>query len=484
MVTSDHLSIKEVSVVLRDNDMRAELHLKPGANVALVTEELCRIRLESEGVILTPAILADITSAVETYQKDPTQPVTVTVLGRTPVAGKDGYLQWGRGFNPQHLHGGVDEEHHTIDFYQRISYVVVQPGECFLNVIPPAPGQSGVDVKGKMVEGKPGKEVEIAFGEGVDARSDGQCVANLTGILMYQGNKVWVDPSLHITEYVDFGTGNIDFDGNIVIDKGVRDCFIVKVTGHAVVHGLIEAATMDVGGDLQALGGMASKEKGHANVGGNLLARYLDNVHVMVHGDLTLEREAVNCEMEISGKINIPHGSLIGGVCHVAGESQLATLGSPSGAATILHIGSLPRHESVLKSVLDMLDRLQGEIDRLTDKLKQLEQTGGRRNAQYQEAMTELMFRQSNLRGRHTDLDNRRIALQQRMAEQTSPQLHVEKMVHFNTTLICRKQAATFDQDLPGPVVIAWDQATHGLVYRDSDGKTKTLATLAHIHPA
>ncbi len=63
---------------------------------------------------------------------------------------------------------------------------------------------------------------------------------------------------------MDFSTGNIDFEGDVRVLKGIRDIFEVRATGNIEVGGLIEASTIDAGGSVFAKGGMA----GARGVGG------------------------------------------------------------------------------------------------------------------------------------------------------------------------------------------------------------------------
>ena len=53
-----------------------------------------------------------------------------------------------------------------------------------------------------------------------------------------------VSNTLEIDQNVDFSTGNIDFPGNVIVHRSVKDCFTVKARDDIEVRGLIEAATL------------------------------------------------------------------------------------------------------------------------------------------------------------------------------------------------------------------------------------------------
>ena len=107
----------------------------------------------------------------------------------------------------------------------------------------------------------------------------GKFIAQTAGVLQFRANKITISQALVIDDYVDFSTGNIDFDGDVQVRRGVRDKFRIRATGKVEVQGLIEAAHIETGGDFEAATGMAAKETGRVQIGGSLTAKYLECVH-------------------------------------------------------------------------------------------------------------------------------------------------------------------------------------------------------------
>ncbi|MHC5008727.1 MAG: FapA family protein, partial [Planctomycetota bacterium] len=125
-------------------------------------------------------------------------------------------------------------------------------------------------------------------------------------------------------------------DGTVVVREGIRDRFELKATEDIVVDGLIEAATINCGRKFTCHQGMAGKGRGQLDVGGDAVAGYLDDVKGCIKGNLTVQREMVNCELVIGGNLICDKGRVIGGSVAVSGRVQVAALGSNAERATTL----------------------------------------------------------------------------------------------------------------------------------------------------
>ena len=70
-------------------------------------------------------------------------------------------------------------------------------------------------------------------------------IAARSGHLEFANNAFHVRPVLEIKGDVDYGTGNIDFNGDVHIFGDVREGFDVRATGTIIINGLVEAATVE-----------------------------------------------------------------------------------------------------------------------------------------------------------------------------------------------------------------------------------------------
>ena len=141
---------------------------------------------------------------------------------------------------------------------------------------------------------------------------------------------------LEVRDAIDISTGNIEFHGTVIVRDGVRDRFEVKATEDIIVDGLIEAATINCGRNFTCRRGMAAKGQGQLVVDGDAVVGYLNNVKGRIKGNLTVQREMINCDLVIGGDLICDQGTVIGGNVVVRGSVRVAALGSKAETSTSL----------------------------------------------------------------------------------------------------------------------------------------------------
>jgi uncharacterized protein (DUF342 family) len=267
----------------------------------------------------------------------------------------------------------------------------------------------------------------------------------------------------------------------VSIGRGVRDCFLVKATGSVEVKGLIEAATIEAGLDLNALGGFAGRERGHVIIGRNLLGKYLDNVYGHVKQDLSIDREVINCELIINGDIRSPRGSIIGGRVAPTGVVEIGSLGSNAGVVTELVIGSVPALEPFAATLEGFVHTLTADKQKITDEqdlIKKLTNKN-RMTATDRERQTEFMFALSNI---ETNLNKALRTLDSVSAEiekRRRVDVTVHHMVHPNVTLIFEGCRYKVYNDLKGPVRFYMDGKL--FVYRQGEAPSQPVTKIADV---
>lgn len=229
----------------------------------------------------------------------------------------------------------------AVDHHARSIFLAVREGDRIARVVDPTPGVDGVGVTGKTVVARPGKEAPQRLHHSVERRGD-ELFAKVSGALEVGETMIRVSDEVTIPGFVDFTTGNIELPCSLIVEKGVRDGFVITIEGSLTVRALVEAASVKTGRNATLLGGVASRGKGLLHVGRDLHAKYLDQVKGRVMRDAAIEREIVNCDLSVGRNLLAPTGSIMGGRVAVAGECVIDTLGSESGAPTELILGRVP----------------------------------------------------------------------------------------------------------------------------------------------
>jgi len=308
------------TVVIASDKLSAQLVIPPACDRAMLNVQLLTDLIRGRGVEVTD-FTTQAVNKLTSSEIPEDQTITIDIAhAQPPVHGVDGYIEWLVGddaqdntdaedaaeedaFGNESPDNNPEEDKQNVSHYDRSAFVMVEAGDIVANIHRPVTGEDGRDITGNTISAKTGKEVHVKVDESLMLKANCTLVAQQDGVLMREPGKAQIKQRIEIPGYVDFSTGNVDFDGDIVIGKGVRDCFTVCAKGSVEVMGLVEAATIKTGKDLVATGGFAGRERGYAHIGRDLKGKYLDNVQGEVKNDLCIDREVINCELSIDGAI-------------------------------------------------------------------------------------------------------------------------------------------------------------------------------------
>ncbi|MBI1336540.1 MAG: DUF342 domain-containing protein [Phycisphaera sp.] len=473
-----------VRVVVASDQSVAELVIPPGFPRAMITPAFCQGVIRQAGVDVTQATVDALEALLSTPLPDDKETRTPIAWHTLPVDGEDGWIEWSveaRCDKPVEKQG---HEVASVSHYDRCAYIFVKPGQVLGKLHQATTGTDGRDVLGRVIKAKPGKQVRYAHDESILRDSKAQLIAQEEGVLWRDGDRFAIRRMIEVDRNVDFSTGNIEFNGDVVINKGVRDCFVVKATGKVEVHGLIEAATVECGGDLVASGGFAGRERGHASVGGSMTARYINNIEARVDTDLIVEREVINCHLVVGHDMKAPHGSLIGGDTQVDGVVEVGTLGSPGNVPTRLVLGKVPKLESVADSLSGVLGELTVRRDNLDAQRLQIINTSRKNQiaTQDKERLTEIMFELSSLNKRINDGYEVLEALRVRIHEKRTIDLRVGKQLHQGVVIEIFDKAFKIIEDVRGPLQVKRENGE--IVYQKDQSNPSLLAKVSEVRMA
>ncbi len=302
----------------------------------------------------------------------------VVAKGLEKIDGEDGYLKYffeteKKTLQPKTLEDGrVD--YHNLELVEK-----VETGDTLIKIIPPTDGKDGKDVKGTIIKSKPGKPVKkLPKGKNVVLSEDQQSlISEVSGQIDFVDNKVNVLPILEIKTNVDNSTGNIDFNGSVIIHGGVLSGFTVKAKGNIEVHGVVEGAKIICSSDLFLFSGVMGRDKAEILVGGDITAKFIDSSKVIANGNIrsnSIMHSNVTSDNSIilSGK----NGLLVGGKACAAHEINAVTIGSPMATKTNLVVGATPSILEKYKSLIESLENLKIKIDKNNKVIKLLKSLG------------------------------------------------------------------------------------------------------------
>ncbi|MFG0331633.1 MAG: DUF342 domain-containing protein [Phycisphaerales bacterium] len=357
---------RSISIEISEDRLVARLVIREGVDPEAINEEEILERIAALDIEATDEVRARVATIIE--ERDPeTRPEVAEPIaeGRKPVAGVDGKLEWEPGYDPTGGEGAnednesssdeskVEHSDEPIDYRERRGYTVVNEGDHVATITAPTPYEPGVTVDGQILEAREGAPVALSTDDSVRIDKDGRIFATQSGSLRFEHGMLRVDPLLLIEGDVDYHTGHIEFDGPVVVQGDVRDCFRIECKESLVVEGVVEAADITVDGAAEFRIGMAGRERGQVRVTGDLRTGYLEHARVRTGGGLFIERGVYHSQLDVEGAFTLERGPLVGGIARIRRRVTLQTLGAESGVPTEIIIGGAPE----LSRAVDELQR-------------------------------------------------------------------------------------------------------------------------------
>lgn len=275
----------------------------------------------------------------------------VIARGQPPVHGEDGRLEKllpdARDRRPR------EDESGRIDYRDLGEIAVVHPGDRLMQRRPATAGSAGLTLLGQPLMARPGKDVLYAAnlaGVACEPGNPDILIATLVGQPVVVPGGMIVEPVYSVGE-VGTASGNINFDGSVVIKGDVASGMSVRVSGDIEVGGMVEAATLEAGGSIVikggVVGGIGRKEGSEHFIrcGASFHAAYAQQARIEAGDSIFIDDTAMQCELAAANHILVGdkrRGHIIGGKAQATLSIKGKVLGSPNRVVTRFDIGVDP----------------------------------------------------------------------------------------------------------------------------------------------
>lgn len=271
--------------------------------------------------------------------------------------------------------------------------LLVEPGEQMMRRIPPVKGINGCNIKGEIIPAKAIPEMPYGndlAGVAVSEKDPNILIATCAGQPKQVANGAIVNPIIEV-DHVDLSTGNINFDGTINVAGDIKAGMSVKVSGDVFVNGVIEAAEVIAGQDVNVkhgiigvignIGTNKSDSKSlsqqiigagsaHISCGGSVRAQFIENAKIEADHNIEVEQSVLQSDLIagneiIVGNTNPERAHIIGGRTQATKLVKTGSIGSAVGVNTIVQVGTDPylNHEIAVKE--KMIQKKLEELDNI-----------------------------------------------------------------------------------------------------------------------
>ncbi|MFC1538644.1 flagellar assembly protein A [Candidatus Latescibacterota bacterium] len=300
----------------------------------------------------------------------------LTARGQKVVDEKDGEIRYcfATKIKPK-----VDEKG-NIDYKELNLIQNVSAEEKLAEIIPPKPGVEGFTIFNENISPKKGVQPPLPIGKNTRADSNDPNIllSEIEGNVKLRGTTVEVEPIFIIRENVDFSTGNIDFNGPVVVNGDLKSGFKIKSHGDVQVNGIVEDAVIESEGNVLLKTGFIGKGNGQIIAKGDVTAKFCENQTIIAEGDICISEYVMHCNIQTNGKLLMTEktGLIIGGEIYAVKGIEAKTVGNDNYTPTALFVGVDKEFNdklTVTKNHLAKIIEYQKNIDRILHKFSRIE---------------------------------------------------------------------------------------------------------------
>ncbi len=330
------------------------------------------------------------------------------------------------------------------DFKQIHSFEHVKADQKIAVKIPAQKGKPGRDVFGNEIILK-GDDTPAPQGRNTYLSEDGMTLlAGKNGFVTYEDNLFHVDEVYFVKGDISYSTGNVKFNGPVVIEGDVRSGFRVEATGSIYVGGNIEAASVySQNGNITVQYGIVGKGKAKVLAGGNLKCAFIQDATVGVRKNIEVSHYIIGSTVSAGGTIvlNENEGLIRGGSIVAEKGIFVRNVGSERKVETELKIRSYaesPTHSRLWKLSKERAHIIL-RISSLSKRLSFLELLSQKLKDLSEEKKEERLFLKkelTRLNQKLDELDIEEIELQKEASKETiNKEIRIEEILYPNVLI-------------------------------------------------
>lgn len=370
---------------------------------------------------------------IETYVNQQTYGSSfVCAAGTKPVDGADGFVTYH--FRAVTKKRPNISENGTVDFKNLDLIENVKNGDLLAEQTLPTKGTPGTDVLGKPVQQKAGKPAVFRPGKFAEFSKDNlQIIATVDGQVMVRDSKITVSPVYQVPANVDNTTGNIRFNGKVVVKGNVKSGFIVEADGDIEVMGVVEGAILKSNNNIILSRGVQGNNQAELLCKGDLVAKYIENTKINSGGNV--EAECILHSIVYAKKkivIRGKKGLIVGGVVKAGEEIDAQIIGSSMGTQTIIEVGIDPNLKTKYDQAQSNLKEVSKNLQNLTKTIAILNRMD--KASQLPASKKDMLVRSVKtyevMKDQQIDYQEEIQSMSDQMENSTKGKVHVSRIIH------------------------------------------------------
>lgn len=319
----------------------------PGVTMAQLLD-----KLEAAGVVF-----GINEGALEALTETRSASNVIVARGIPACEGDSAYLKF---YVDPDMQGRPEElEDGRVDFKEINSFLCVEEGQLLVEKFPATAGTEGIDVYGKPLPARPGKDKLMPVGKNVIVVDDWRLYAAINGHLhIFLDKRINVLPVIVIDGDVDYNTGNIEFKGSVLVRGIIQPGFCVKAGGNvevcdSICGGTVEATSIIVHKGIQGM------NRGVIKARDRIVANFIENATVYADEEIVVSDVAMNSTLFAGSRVIVEgkRGLIRGGRISAGEVIRAVTVGNKSGIVTDLEVAVNPFLKDELVSLREKIKK-------------------------------------------------------------------------------------------------------------------------------
>lgn len=291
----------------------------------------------------------------------------------------------------------IEDEFGRMHYLEMGHFPFVEEGAALLRRYPPTKGVAGLNVNGKTLRAKDGKDLQFRLKDATVKPADTDpdlILAAQSGMPVLYDRGVQIEETLKI-DNVDLSTGHVRYRGSVEIKGDVRDGMQLLATGDIKIHGGVDAAFIQAGGHIEVAGGAIGNKKNNSlsakaalKAGCSIKLRFAHEATLEAGHEILVGSQVTHSNLKSGSFIKVEgKGQVLGGKMQAVDYIEVNTTGAVAYIETEFEIGecaSLQEEYTRLLAGLRVIDdkkyrlielarqaRKKGkaEVERIKDKL-------------------------------------------------------------------------------------------------------------------
>lgn len=294
-----------------------------------------------------------------------------------------------------------ENNHGKIDYRDFTPIAYAKKGQLLAKKYPPTIGVPGMNVRGHEIPAQPGKDTPLSKGPNTDIFADGmELRSTIDGHAIIRGRAIIVEPVLKV-DAVNYHTGNINFDGSVIVSGSVWDGFSIKAKDNIEVQGTVGKSKLESGSNITINGGVIGGNKANITAKGDIKAKFIDNSTVESGRNVIVSEYILHSDVISGGKVILigTRGTIVGSTVKARDEISVVNVGNKKfESKTVLEVGRMTQHRLSLKEIETEIKEERENYRRISKNIRILENKLNRLPQEQQELFENMKLAHQALR--------------------------------------------------------------------------------------